>query len=167
MSTKYISKILTSGKQVLVDAITSFTGIAEQIIATGSDGKIDLSLLKDYDSFDFYAGRNGNAQPNQFLRREDRIPTNEAPLVVPMDSTIYSATAGDRDQNINATWDLEITINGGSATTVVSTVGGQLSNTNSSLSVDVTEGDRITLAMVNQSETIRDPYGSIHGRRRI
>lgn len=166
MTTKFFTQI-TSGVLQLVDAITSFTGNSEEILATGSDGKIDTSLIKEYDSFEFYATRNRNNQPNQFLRREDSIPTNEAPFKVKFDGEIFGAAVGDRDQNINSAWDLEITINGASPTVVLSKLAGSASNTTEGLSINVSAGDLITLAMVNQSETIRDPSGSIHGRRRV
>lgn len=45
MSTKYLTKILASGKQALVDAITAFTGTANEIIATNASGFVDSSFI--------------------------------------------------------------------------------------------------------------------------
>ncbi len=128
----------------------------------------ELIKLKqiERDSYqDCYASRNGNNQPIQFLRREDRSPTNDIPFEVAFDGTIYAATVRDRDQNINATWELQVNING-TQIFVLPKPAGQNSNRDDTLSFDVNQGDKISIAMINQSETIRDPAGSVHIRKR-
>lgn len=128
---------------------------------------IQRKQYEDPGCLTFFAARDANNQPNQALRRGDAAPTNQLPFDVPFDAEIYAVTCGDRDQDpANATWDLEVEVNG-IVEVVLNKPAGQNNNAVELADpIAVNQGDFISIWMRNQNQTIRDPRGSVHLRKR-
>lgn len=115
-------------------------------------------------AFSWSFGRNGNNQPNQFLRREGNVVTNLSPWIAPYDCSIYTTAVSNQGNSIGAEWTLEIRADGVSVHTVVKT-GGILEIIDTTI-VNLNEGDRIDVAMVNQLQTVNRPFGTLYLRER-
>ena len=111
-------------------------------------------------TFAYSVSRNASNQGNQFLRRQNGAPTNTVPYIVPFDSTIYAATAENNPNDVAATWDFVVEVNGVAQVTLA-VPGTDHKVTNNALSVDVSEGDEVTMRMLNQSQTVNHPSGSV------
>ena len=117
-------------------------------------------------SFEFPVCRNAANQGNQFLRRQNGTPTNLCPYTVPFDGTIFAATAEHSPTDTVPGWDLQVNVNGVSVYTL-SLTAGNTEVTGNSVSVDVDEGDRISIQMVNQTAVVDYPGGCIFVRARV
>ena len=162
------SKFLTlvNGICTQVSSISAFTGTANEIISTDSNGLISADLLpNDVDTWSWAVSRNANNVSNQALRRQNGTPTNLAPYITPFDAEIYYVTASSQSNEPDTTtWDAAIQINGG-ASIVLASVPGTGDQVEASASQSLSAGDRVAIGMINQSATVNRPSIELFLRR--
>lgn len=158
---------LINGVKTLVASISAFTGNPNEIVSTNASGVIEPDLLPvDIDTFSWAVSRNATGVTNQFLRRQNGVPTNLAPYLCPYDAEIYYVSANCQASTPNATtWDLAIQINGG-GNIVLATVPGTGDTVTAAVSQNVNAGDLVAIGMINQSATVNRPSGELFLRRR-
>lgn len=128
---------------------------------------IKRKQVEDGGYISLFVSRDGNNQPDQALRREDGSPTNQLPFDIPFDCEIYALTCGDRDQDeAIATWDLEVEVNQIVVTSLNKPPGQSSRVLELVTPISVAGGSFISIWMRNQNQTIRDPRGSVHLRKR-
>ena len=166
MATDSTFLTLVNGVKTLVTSISAFTGTANEIISTDSNGLISADLLpNDVDTWSWAVSRNATGVSNQALRRQNGTPTNLAPYIAPFDCEIYYVTASSQASEPDATtWDAAIQINGGGSI-VLASVPGTGDIVTSTASQSLSSGDAVAIGMINQSATVDRPSIELFLRR--
>lgn len=113
---------------------------------------MNLKILEQVpqEIINFTAGRNSAVTTNIYLRVNQNIPSNLAGFTVPFDATIIAISA-NRNGTGNA-WTGEVRVNPStSAIASISLLGSESSKVDNTLSVDVDEGDILSVFMSGTS----------------
>ena len=155
------------GTKELLTAISAFTGNANEIVATDSNGLVSADLLPpDVETWSWAVARNANNVTNQALRKQNGTPTNLSPYVAPFDCVIYAGTANSQATTPDATtWDAVIQINGG-ANIILAAVPATGDQVEFTASQNLNAGDLVAIGMANQSAVVNRPSIELHLRGR-
>jgi hypothetical protein len=111
-----------------------------------SSGKMKWDTIspEGLDSFCIYGARDSNNTSYIYLRNADRTPYNLSQFIVPYDATIIAITASC--YSLNNAWIAEVRKDLNSTPIAsLSLTNSELSKVDNTLSVDVSEGDKLSI----------------------